>query len=112
MNEDNVKQSAKGQHGLLGEIFSRTLGAWLAGKHVDTKLRGDREQMSALAEAVEATVQFQNALNEVDATVESVSKALHRKTVAAANFEIKFGLAWPLGIIFIVGIVEHLRGMI
>ena len=79
-----------------GKIFFATLGAWLVGKAVNTKLRGTREQVEAVANVLTASRNFQDELNRPDATVESVVRKLGEKHVSAIEFERVLGLPWPL----------------
>lgn len=80
----------------LGKIFFTTLGAWLVGKAVNTKIRGSKSQVEALSEALVATKNFQEELYLETATVDSVVEKLNKKHSAAEKFEAEIGLPWPL----------------
>lgn len=81
---------------LLGKIFFATLGAWLVGKFVNTKLRGSREEIEAVANALAASKRFQDEMNRPGATVDSVIQKLGVKHMSASEFERVLGVPWPL----------------
>lgn len=81
---------------LLGKIFFGTLAAWLVGKAVNTKLRGTREQVEAVANAMTASRRFQDELNRPGATVDSVMHKLGVKHMSSSEFERVLGIPWPL----------------
>jgi len=80
----------------LGKIFFATLGAWLVGKTVNTKLRGSRKEVEAVANALSASKRFQDELNRPGASVESVVQKLGIKHMSATEFERVLGIPWPL----------------
>lgn len=79
-----------------GKIFFATLGAWLVGKAVNTKLRGSQRQVEALASALTSSRKFNDELNRPGATVDSVMQKLGVKHMSATEFERVFGIPWPL----------------
>lgn len=81
---------------LLGKIFLTTLSAWLVGKIVNTKIRGDRRQIEALAKAMIASKRFQQELLIPGATMDSIMNKLDVKNMTVAKFEKTFGMPWPL----------------
>lgn len=81
---------------LLGKVFFATLGAWLVGKYVNTKLRGSRDEIEAVGNALAASKRFQDELNRPGASVESVVQKLGIKHMSAAEFERVLGVPWPL----------------
>lgn len=81
---------------LVGKIFLATLGAALVGKVVNTKLRGTKEQVTVIANALMASRKFQDELNRSGASVESVMQKLNVKNMSAAEFERTFNIKWPL----------------
>ena len=81
---------------ILGKIFFATLGAWLVGKVINTKLRGSRDEVEAVANALSASRRFQDELNRPGATVDSVVQKLGVKHMSAAEFERVLGVPWPL----------------
>jgi 8-oxo-dGTP pyrophosphatase MutT (NUDIX family) len=81
---------------LLGKIFFTTLGAWLVGKAVNTKIRGTVEQVRAVSNAMLASRNFQEELRRPGATVESVMQKLGVKHMTASEFERILGVPWPL----------------
>ncbi len=81
---------------LLGKMLFATVGAWLVGKVVNTKIRGTKEEISALSSAMVASKKFQEELNHPGATVESVVEKLKVKHMTAKEFEKVFNVPWPL----------------
>jgi hypothetical protein len=84
------------QLNLLGKIFFGTVAASLVGKIVNTKLRGSKEQIDAVAAALMASKKFQDELNRPGASVESVVQKLGVKHMSASQFERTLGVPWPL----------------
>lgn len=93
---DDKKQINELKMNLVGKIFFASVGAWLVGKLVNTKLRGTREQIDAVANALSASRRFQDELNRPGATVDSVVQKLGVKHMSAAEFERVLGVPWPL----------------
>ena len=81
---------------LTGKIMLASLGAWLVGKFVNTKLRGNRDEIQAVANALMASRRFQDELRSPGATVQSVMDKLHVKQMSASEFERVLGVRWPL----------------
>jgi hypothetical protein len=81
---------------LTGKIFLASLGAWMVGKYVNTKIRGSRDEVSAVSNALMASKRFQEELRKPGATVQSVMDKLHVKQMSASEFERVFGIKWPL----------------
>ena len=81
---------------LLGKIFFGTLAAWLVGKFVNTKLRGSRNEVEAIGNALASSRRFQDELNRSGATVDSVVQKLGIKHMSASEFERVLGIPWPL----------------
>ena len=81
---------------LTGKIFLASLGAWLAGKLVNMKLRGSQQEISAVANALTASRRFQEELRKPGASVESVIDKLRIKQMSASEFERVLGVRWPL----------------
>lgn len=79
-----------------GKMFIASLGAWLAGKYVNTKLKGTRDEIDAVADALLSSRKFQEELNRPGATVESVIQKLRVKEMSASTFQRVFGIKWPL----------------
>lgn len=80
----------------IGKLFFATLGAWLLGRAVNTKLKGSQEQIQAVANALSASKKFQDELNRPGATVDSVVQNLGVKHMSASEFERVLGVPWPL----------------
>lgn len=80
----------------IGKLFFATLGAWLLGRAVNTKIKGTQEQIQAVANALSASRKFQDELNRPGATVDSVIQKLGVKHMSATEFERVLGVPWPL----------------
>jgi hypothetical protein len=80
----------------MGKLFFATLGAWVAGKIVNTKIRGSEEQIQAVKNALLASKRFQAELNKPGATIDSVIHKMNIKDMSAKEFERVFGVKWPL----------------
>jgi hypothetical protein len=99
--EGNSKSSKELNEGmfylnLTGKMLIASLGAWLAGKMVNTKLRGDEDEISAVANALMASKRFQEELRKPGASVQSVMDKLRVKQMSASEFERVLGVRWPL----------------
>jgi hypothetical protein len=81
---------------LTGKLFLASLGAWIVGKVVNTKLRGSKEEIQAIACALLASKRFQEELRLPGASVQSVIEKLRIKQASAAEFERILGVPWPL----------------
>jgi hypothetical protein len=81
---------------LTGKIFLAAIGAWLVGKVVNTKIRGNQGDITAVANALTASKKFQEELRRPGATVQSVVDKLRIKQMSAAEFERALGVPWPL----------------
>jgi hypothetical protein len=81
---------------LTGKLLLASLGAWLVGKVVNTKIRGNQDEMSAVANALMASRRFQDELHRPGATVQSVIDKLRIKQMSASEFERVLGVKWPL----------------
>lgn len=68
----------------------------MVGKYVNTKLRGNRNEISAIANALMSSRKFQEELNRPGASVESVMEKMRVKEMSASTFERVFGVRWPL----------------
>lgn len=90
------KLNEEGYLNLTGKIFLASLGAWMVGKYVNTKLRGSRDEVAAVSNALMASKRFQEELRRPGATVQSVIEKLHIKQMSAAEFERVLGIKWPL----------------
>jgi hypothetical protein len=81
---------------LTGKIFLASLGAWLVGKVVNTKLRGSQDEITAVSNALMASRRFQEELRKPGASVQSVIEKLRIKQMSASEFERVLGVPWPL----------------
>jgi hypothetical protein len=81
---------------LTGKLLLASIGAWLVGKSVNTKIRGTQQEIRVIANALMASKRFQEELRRPGATVESVSQKLRLKHMSAVEFEKIMGVRWPL----------------
>jgi len=81
---------------LTGKLLLASLGAWLVGKVVNTKIRGNQDEISAVSNALMASRRFQDELNKPGASVQSVIEKLRVKQMSASEFERVLGVKWPL----------------
>ena len=79
----------------VGKLFLVGAGAWLIGKSSNLKLRGTKQELDAVTEALLASKRFQNELGKPGATVESVMEKLDIKNMRADEFEQLLGIPWP-----------------
>jgi hypothetical protein len=81
---------------LLGKILFASVGAWLVGKAINLKIRGNPDEIKAVADAMMASRTFQEELGRSGATVDSVMNKLNLKHASAREFERVLGIKWPL----------------
>lgn len=81
---------------LTGKLLLASIGAWLVGKSVNTKIRGTQQEIRAIANALMSSKRFQAELRRPGATVESISQKLKLKHTSAVEFERVLGVRWPL----------------
>lgn len=79
-----------------GKLMVASLAAWLVGKIVNTKLRGTKEEIQAVANALAASKKFQEELRKPGATIDSVMDKLRVKQLTASEFQRVLGVPWPL----------------
>jgi hypothetical protein len=79
-----------------GKLLLASCAAWLAGKLVNTKIRGSEEEIDAVVEALLSSRRFQEELDKPGATIESVVDKLGLKHASAEKFERILGVPWPL----------------
>ena len=98
MSKENREQQLREEYYLnaTGKMLLASLGAWMAGKYVSTKLKGTRDEISAIADVLMSSRKFQEELNRPGASVESVIQKLRVKEMSASTFERVFGIKWPL----------------
>lgn len=80
----------------MGKLFLASLCAWFVGSMTKTKLRGTREEIEAVTNALISSRKFQDELNKPRASVESVMNKLDIKNMSAKEFERIFQTPWPL----------------
>jgi len=81
---------------LLGKLFLGSLAAWAVGKATNVKLRGTKDEIEAVANAMMSSRKFQEELAKPGATVNSVMTHLNVKNMDAERFERTFGVKFPL----------------
>lgn len=96
MENQDKKQLNELRVNLLGKVFFATLGAWMVGKMVNTRLRGNRNEIQAIGNALASSRRFQDELSRPGATVDSVVQKLGVKNMSASEFERVLGVRWPL----------------
>jgi len=99
----NGKLSEAVSSNLTNQIFLTSIGAWLTGKRVDTRLRGSKLQMEALVAATEASLRLQEVLNAPSTTIEVATQAMRDKRKATDKFEFLLGMKWPLSLMLFFG---------
>ena len=87
---------------LLGKVFFVALAGWLVGKATNMKLRGNRDEVVAVANAMMASRTFQDELARPGASIDSVMDNLGLKHASAQEFERILGIPWPLTIVMIL----------
>jgi hypothetical protein len=92
--KDDVNEGA--DLSLTGKLFFASLGAWLIGRTVKTKLRGTPDEIRVVANALMSSRRFQDELRRPGASVGSVMEKLKVKQMSADEFERVFGIPWPL----------------
>ena len=96
-SDENVDDLNEGYYvNLTGKLLLASLGAWLVGKVVNTKIRGNQDEMTAVANALMASRRFQDELHRPGATVQSVIEKMRIKQMSASEFERVLGVKWPL----------------
>ncbi len=91
--EENINYS---NNNSINEIFKTALCAWLVGIPTNIKIRGSREQMKALTDALTATKAFHNEMKKNKVQLEQVTTKLAIKTAVSQKFKQVFGIDWPL----------------
>lgn len=81
---------------LVGKMFFAAAAAWLVGKMTNVKLRGSKQEIDAVANAMLASKRFQQELNAPGATVQSVVDKLGLKHATAREFQAILGIPFPL----------------
>ena len=81
---------------LGGKLLLASLGAWMVGKAVNTKVRGTEDEIDAIVNALHSSRRFQDELRKPGATVRSVMEKLRVKQMSAEEFERVLGVEWPL----------------
>ena len=94
MKEENIVSELK--LNVLGKILLVTLGAWIVGKVVSTKIRGSKTDVETIGNALMASRRFQDELNHPGASVDSVIRKLDLKHMSTSEFERVLGVPWPL----------------
>lgn len=80
----------------LKKIFLAEISARLVGKSVNSKFYGTQKELNLISEALSASKEFHDELNNPSATLDSVILKLGKKHVAVLNFEKALGFSWPM----------------
>lgn len=94
-NEKSDKLN-EAQLNFAGKMMLAAMGAWMVNKAVNTKLRGTKDEVTVIANALMSSKKFQEELQKPGATVQSVMDKLRIKQMSAAEFERVLGIRWPL----------------
>ena len=79
-----------------GKLLVTSLAAWMLGKSLNVKVRGNKEEMRVVENALSTSRIFQEELNRPGATVATVNEKLNAKRAAAVEFERVVGVPWVL----------------
>jgi len=77
-------------------VFFASIGAWLVGRQTNLMIRGTREEIDAVANAMLASRRFQQELERPGASVDSVMEKLGLYHASQREFERVLGVKWPL----------------
>lgn len=77
-------------------LVRKWIAATLLGESVSYSVKGTREQLLSLSEALVATHVLDTQLTGESSSVDSVMNALNRKHLAVKRFEKAYGFAWPV----------------
>ncbi len=80
----------------LGKIFLAGLAASIVGRASGLKIRGNPNQIKAIANALRSSRRFQDELRRSGATVDSVMQKLNLKNARGREFERILGVKWPI----------------
>jgi hypothetical protein len=80
---------------LLGKIFLAGIAAWMVGKATNLKIRGSKQEIDAVSNALLSSRRFQEEISKPGATVQSVMQKLGMKQLSAKEFERVLGVPWP-----------------
>lgn len=81
---------------LPGKLFMAAVAAWVLGKSSQLRVKGTKQEIDALANALRASRRFNDELKKPGATVESVMQKLGLKHAKGKEFERITGVPWPL----------------
>jgi len=81
---------------LPGKLFMAATAAWVLGRASQLRIKGTRQEIDALANALKASRRFNQELNKSGATVDSVMNKLGLKHARGKEFERITGVPWPL----------------
>lgn len=81
---------------LIGKVLLASIGAWAVGRVTNVKIRGSKEEIDAIINAMLSSKRFQDELSKPDATVQSVVDKLKLKNTDAEEFERILGVPFPI----------------
>lgn len=97
MASDNKFASTHIGIGSAGKAFFASIASWLINEEFDgLYIEGTDSQIDAVKNAMLASKNFQNELQNPDATLQSLIERLEAKSTAAATFEKELGTPWLL----------------
>lgn len=81
---------------LASKIFIASAIAWVTGRATNLKIKGTPSEVEVISGALNASRDLFMTIGNPDLTVEEVVVRLNAKSIAAKNFEMTFGVPWPL----------------
>lgn len=78
------------------EVLNAGFASWVARKPSGLSVKGSREEISVIKEALSASRDFRDTLCTEGADMKEVMSKLSKKKIAARRFEAVMGYPWPL----------------
>lgn len=82
--------------GVYQKIFLASLGSWMVGRPMGTRIKCGRQIHEAILAVTTATTEFDAALHDPGTSLSVIRERLSAKTEAAEAFERVTGLKWIL----------------
>lgn len=81
---------------LLGKLALLAIAATVVGKVTNVKLRGTKQEIDTISNAIVSSRRFQEEISKPGATVQSVMSKLGMKQMSAKEFERLLGIPFPM----------------
>lgn len=97
--EDSTKKSnlLRGGYGsLVGKIFLASIREVVQGRRPSVDFKLEEKSYSVLREAIDASKEFNEAVNSTNADLALIEEKLQLKYAASQKFSRCFGTPWPL----------------